>query len=144
MPLPVSHPLYTYYSQYESQLSSAYSYIGTVSAQLLTASYFIPWSDPAGETAFNNARVALTNYMRFAIGSNYTPDRWPQLLFMENEYDYWGGDTLDMDAILNAMVSASYAQLTQFVGIEDAYRSAIWDQPFNSQFYAALANGFRP
>jgi len=54
-----------------------------------------------------------------------------------------GGGDVTMAAILTAMVTATYDELTQFVGIEDAYRSAIWDQPFNAQFYAALANGFR-
>lgn len=55
-----------------------------------------------------------------------------------------GGSAIDMDDILTAMLAATYDQLQKFIGIEDAYRSAIWDQPFNSEFYAALANGFRP
>lgn len=49
-----------------------------------------------------------------------------------------------MANILTAMLLAKYDELTQFVGIEDAYRSAIWEQPFNAEFYAALARGFRP
>jgi hypothetical protein len=59
---------------------------------------------------------------------------------------YWAGQgdgAVDMDAILSAMITADYDQLQKFIGIEDAYRSAIWDQPFNAQFYAALAQGFR-
>lgn len=52
--------------------------------------------------------------------------------------------TLTMGDILTAMLLAKYDELTKFVGIEDAYRSAIWDQPFNSEFYAALARGFMP
>lgn len=55
-----------------------------------------------------------------------------------------GGASITMADILNAMLQAEYDELTQFVGIEDAYRSAIWDQPFNAEFYAALARGFRP
>lgn len=54
------------------------------------------------------------------------------------------GGTVSMAAMLSAMLLANNDELTQFVGIEDAYRSAIWDQPFNAAFYAALANGFRP
>lgn len=53
-----------------------------------------------------------------------------------------GGD-IDMDAILNAMLAASFEELQKFIGIEDAYRSAVWDAPFNADFYAALARGFR-
>jgi hypothetical protein len=53
------------------------------------------------------------------------------------------GGTLDMDAILNAMLAADFDQLTNFVGIEDAYRVAVWNAPFNAEFYAALARGFQ-
>jgi hypothetical protein len=63
--------------------------------------------------------------------------------FSVNLWYYAHGGTLDMDTLLNVMLTADFEQLTQFVGISDAYRSAIWDQPFNSQFYAALAQGFR-
>ena len=52
--------------------------------------------------------------------------------------------TPTMGDILTAMLAAQYDELQSFIGIEDAYRSALWDQPFNAQFYAALANGFRP
>ena len=51
--------------------------------------------------------------------------------------------TANMDTILNAMLQASFDQLTKFVGITDAFKSAIWDKPFNAEFYAALARGFR-
>lgn len=64
--------------------------------------------------------------------------------YMAVWYAGQGGAAVDMNAILNAMLLAKYDELQKFVGIEDAYRSAIWDQPFNAQFYAALANGFRP
>ena len=57
---------------------------------------------------------------------------------------YAGQGSVDMDGLLNAMLLADYEQLQKFVGISDAYRCAIWDQPFNSEFYAALARGFRP
>lgn len=55
-----------------------------------------------------------------------------------------GQGAVDMDGILNAMLLADYDQLQKFIGIEDAFRSAIWDQPFNAEFYAALARGFMP
>ena len=54
------------------------------------------------------------------------------------------GGTVTMSAILSAMLAAQYDELQQFIGLEDAYRSALWDQPFNAEFYAALARGFRP
>jgi hypothetical protein len=50
---------------------------------------------------------------------------------------------VDMDAILNAMLSASFGNLQQFIGLVDAYRVALWNAPFNVDFYAALARGFQ-
>jgi len=47
-----------------------------------------------------------------------------------------------MDAILSAMVGANPEQVTYFVGLSDAYRQSIWTQPFNKEYYAALARGF--
>jgi len=58
--------------------------------------------------------------------------------------DWPSGGSVTMDAIINAMLTADFDQLSKFVGIEDAYRSALWDQPFNAEFYAALARGFMP
>lgn len=60
---------------------------------------------------------------------------------------YWagmgdGGGAVDMDAIVNAMLAATFDQLQRFIGIEDAYRVALWNAPFNADFYAALARGF--
>lgn len=52
-----------------------------------------------------------------------------------------GGAT--MDDILNAMLGANFDQLQKFIGIEDAYRVALWNAPFNADFYAALARGFQ-
>ncbi|MBA7524178.1 hypothetical protein ES705_16315 [subsurface metagenome] len=57
--------------------------------------------------------------------------------------DNWSvGNGIDMDAILNTMLVADFDQLQKFVGIVDAYRVAIWNAPFNANFYAALARGF--
>lgn len=60
---------------------------------------------------------------------------------------YWAaqadGVDIDMDAIINAMLSASFDQLQKFIGLVDAYRVAIWNAPFNAEFYAGLARGFQ-
>ena len=66
---------------------------------------------------------------------------WRDALYWIN--DNWPSDTeVTMDAILNAMFSASFNQLQKFIGIEDAYRVALWNAPFNAEFYASLARGF--
>lgn len=51
-----------------------------------------------------------------------------------------GGVTLD--DIINEMLSATFEQLEKFIGIVDAYRIALWNAPFNADFYGALARGF--
>lgn len=72
------------------------------------------------------------------------PDSTWSSHYMATYYAWRESGGVDMDSILNAMLTAEYDQLQKFIGIEDAYRSALWDQPFNAEFYAALANGFRP
>ena len=61
---------------------------------------------------------------------------------------YWAaqppdGEAVTMAGILSAMLGAKFDELQQFIGIEDAYRCALWDAPFNAEFYAALARGFK-
>jgi len=51
--------------------------------------------------------------------------------------------TTTMASILNAMLAAKFDELEKFIGIEDAYRCALWEAPFNVDFYAALARGFK-
>lgn len=55
-----------------------------------------------------------------------------------------GAGEVSMDDVLSAMITADYDQLQKFIGLVDAYRVAIWGQPFNAEFYAALARGFMP
>lgn len=52
------------------------------------------------------------------------------------------GGTVDMASILTAMMSAKFEELQEFIGIVDAYRIALWNAPFNAEFYGALARGF--
>jgi hypothetical protein len=80
----------------------------------------------------------------FFSASGTTVHRYLRDCLNKINTDWPSGGSVSMDSILNAMLLADYDQLQKFIGIEDAYRSAIWDQPFNAEFYAALANGFRP
>ena len=59
--------------------------------------------------------------------------------------DNWptNGAEVTMDTILSAMVGANFEQLQYFIGLVDAYRVALWNAPFNAEFYAALARGFQ-
>jgi len=76
-------------------------------------------------TSIGSYRIRLINTLQ------WINDNWPE-----------DGDGIDMDAILAAMVAADPDEVTYFIGLEDAYRTALWDKPFNADFYAALARGF--
>ena len=54
-----------------------------------------------------------------------------------------GAGAVDMDAIINAMLASKFDNLQKFIGLVDAYRVAIWNAPFNAEFYSALARGFQ-
>ncbi|GAI62812.1 unnamed protein product [marine sediment metagenome] len=75
--------------------------------------------------------------------------------FAEATYDqshlyesiYWGAkgngaNGVTMSAILSAMIAADFDDFQAFVGIVDGYRAALWNKPFNAEYYAALARGF--
>jgi len=47
-----------------------------------------------------------------------------------------------MGGLLSLMLSAEPSEILYFIGIVDAYRQSVWNQPFNQEFYAALARGF--
>ena len=95
----------------------------------------LTWSQHL-KTYMSNVYTCL---QMFAYGSTAqdVPDRVPYMLA-----NCLGG-TLDMDAILNAMLSADFDELQKFIGISDAYRVALWNAPFNAEFYSALARGFQ-
>lgn len=67
---------------------------------------------------------------------------WKDALeWINDNWSAGGGAT--MDDILTAMTGASFNQLQKFIGLVDAYRVAVWNAPFNAEFYGALARGFQ-
>lgn len=50
--------------------------------------------------------------------------------------------SFDMDDIINAMLLAEPDEIEYFIGIVDAFRMALWNKPFNSYLFEALARGF--
>jgi len=52
------------------------------------------------------------------------------------------GYTLTMSDLLSVMLSASTDEYRYFIGLVDAYRVGLWNKPFNSEYFAALARGF--
>jgi hypothetical protein len=78
-----------------------------------------------------------------SITTNNNAKYWLDLCLEWIQNNLPTGGAVTMDAILNVMLTASFANLQQFIGIEDAYRVALWNAPFNVDFYAALARGFQ-
>lgn len=72
-------------------------------------------------------------YTTMYAAMDWIDDNWPD-----------GDGEVTMDAILTAMITSDFAQLQTFVGLVDAYRVALWNEPFNAEYYAALARGFMP
>lgn len=54
-----------------------------------------------------------------------------------------GDNDLTMGRILSVMLQADPSEVLYFIGLVDAYRQSVWNQPFNKEYYAALARGFR-
>lgn len=118
------------------------------------------WADYYEELSVTNNQTAWTHWNNFEdrealehiIYASNQQSAAISMLIMNFE-DFWPDFAIawyldncagaDMDSILNAMLSASQEEFTKFIGIVDAYRVALWDAPFNEEFYAALARGFK-
>lgn len=67
---------------------------------------------------------------------------WEQAMTKIND-DWPSNGGVDMASMLTAMLAATPNELKNFIGIVDAYRVALWNAPFNVEYYAALARGFQ-
>lgn len=104
----------------------------------------------AGDTATAGAFLqAAASHMYYGILDLSTAYPWPQTGYYRYNMLYWindnwpSGTDVTMESILSAMVAATPEELTHFIGLVDAYRVALWNAPFNAEFYAALARGFQ-
>ena len=99
----------------------------------------------AARVDFDNAADSLGDAAGSAWYTNWHSEslvaQWRDALYWLD--DNWPNGEVTMDAILNAMLLADFAQLTEWMGITDAYKIAVWNAPFNAEHYAALARGFR-
>ena len=100
---------------------------------------------PASQAAANNMAVHIWEMRnKFTYGSD-SVRYWlvKCLQYIDGNAFNGGGGGVTMDDILNEMLTASFEQLTKFMGITQAYKVAVWDAPYNEEFYAALARGFK-
>jgi len=143
--MPPSLPLTNFTKAWDYWLYRMESY---VFYNNLSGTAYGSWNSAGSVAALRSAGATLfacINNMFFALTNILNVSDWTiSGMFQCIHYAGTATGSVDMDAILNAMLTADFDQLRQFVGIEDAYRSALWDQPFNAEFYAALARGFMP
>lgn len=132
-------------TQYPLDIESAYNYaegrFGFIQNEInwlfnnRTQIGNLTWSQHL-KTYMNNVNIVQQSLVYGSTSFN-TPYRVPYVI------SNCMGGTIDMDDILNAMLAADFDELQKFIGIEDAYRLAIWNAPFNAEWYASLARGFQ-
>lgn len=93
----------------------------------------------AGNLLFVNLFNQINDHTDYNTATDYTYSGH----YMATYYARYEGGGATMDDILTAMLGAKFDQLQKFIGIEQAYMAAIWNAPFNGEYYAALARGFR-
>jgi len=95
----------------------------------------------AGANLINAKNSAHAASQAFKLGGdNMYDDMFAAMGWIDDNIG--GGGGVDMDGILTAMITAEFTELQKFIGLVDAYRVAIWNAPFNAEFYGALARGF--
>ncbi len=129
--------LYTVRSTLNNELQNIGSQIYSAGSSLRSHNYNVAglWLQDAGNN-ISDIRlpfVQLTDSFLWQARMGFIAirDNWPA-----------EGGAVDMAAIINAMLLANPNEVTYFVGLTDAFRQSIWNQPYNKEFYAALARGF--
>lgn len=131
----MSNTLGSYVSQHLSARNWLYSAGDAIAAnQWANAKTYLYYAADGFGTEMNPFMYTGSNNFRY----------WLQQMFnwIHNNLNSTPTVSLAMGDILTAMLQATFDELTGFVGIEDAYRSALWNKPFNAEYYAALARGF--
>lgn len=121
------------YSEWHNMYNDFYALAGQLSDE----------GNPGSAQGVYNVCVHMLN-IRDYIGTGSDCYKYTEHATLNWINDNWpSGVDVTMDAILNAMLKSDFDQLQKFIGIADAYRVAIWNAPFNADFYAALARGFQ-
>lgn len=87
--------------------------------------------------------VDWTNYWFAGHTPCTTVNLYVAMVLIIDKINSMSGGAIDMGDILTAMLAATPDELTNFIGIEQAYMASIWNAPYNGEYYAALARGFR-
>ena len=139
----MAEPYDTYRWQFQSAVTSVYNLWGQAYDECydLSQDLTTEGNPNSGSEAYYLSLKFNGLRSKWGSGSSTFPGRLLQI------FDYLnaniGGGEVDMASILSAMMAATHEEITQFMGITQAYKIAVWDAPFNEEFYAALARGFK-
>lgn len=142
------------YDDFDSAFYEFNSRFGTVKQYLdwaydNAAAAYSGASDPVDKLHFGFATYAIQCIV-IALRNmgDYTKTASDQSWFYESIY--WANKDvpdppayeLTMGDILSTMLAADEEEVMYFIGLVDAYRTSLWNKPFNAEYYAALARGF--
>jgi len=140
----MAEPWDTYYWRLDTQLLTHYNKLGLVQDEMydLSVALTAEGNPNSGSEAYAMS-IDQSSLQTSWYGGSYTfKNRLLVCLqYLMDRIDAMAG--VSMDSILTAMMAASFEQLREFMGITQAYKSAVWDAPFNEEYYAALARGFK-
>lgn len=139
----MAEPWDTYRWQLDSAITSMYQQFGYLKDE--TFDLYQELTDEgnpkSGLEAYAMSVKVNAIRTRWGLGSSTFPGRLN--ICLDYLYSEISGGDITMDSILTAMMTATAEQITEFMGITQAYKVAVWDAPFNEEFYAALARGFK-
>lgn len=120
------------YNTWDGMYDDMYDLYGDLTAEGNPAS---------GQEAYQLSLKCNSIKAKWGGGTSTVPGRLLVILDYLNENV--GGGEVTMSSILTALMTATHEQIVEFMGITQAYKVAVWDTPFNEEFYAALARGFK-
>lgn len=127
----------TRYNSWFSLVDDIYNALYTAGAALKADGH-----NAAGD-ALNSAASNMQTQSQYTLSWDGTSQYWiiRALQWINTNWPA-GGGAIVMGDILTAMLTATHKQIEHFIGIEEAYKIALWNAPFNAEFYAALGRGF--
>lgn len=133
------------YNSWFSLWDDVYNNIGSAGTNLQTAGTQLGNAAlTAAGTNLLSAQSFMQQQLQYTLSWNGTSEYWiiKALQWINTNWPA-GAGALAMGDILTAMLAATFAELTSFIGIVEAYHVAVWNAPFNADYYAALARGFQ-
>jgi len=116
------------------------------SSDIYTGGYYLKYA--ANQSTWANARSYLTQagnalesaYDHFSIGdSSIQYSLYYALYWINNN---WGVGITMLDLIAQMSI-ATPDEIMTFICLEDAYRAALWDRPYNPEYFATMVRAFK-